>query len=950
VEPEKTMREAQASAEIGETIFSRGVPAFLVAVFIACLSSVWILQLISDWRRASDEQRDIDPLWSSCGVTRLFPSIEEIGYTLGGGEVPTSLGSLASVRGLNNASALGFVSRFQLVNARVLRSIDAFDSCIDEQSFLADSVVPKVRGVTTGLLSAGNENALLGNDGWLFFKPDVDHLLGRPFLDEAVLRARRLQGNEWTGAVEPDPVKAIVALRDQLGKRGIELIVMPTPVKPALYPDKFSSRYGERAGPLWNPSFNELKQRLDAAGVHLFDATQALSAARKREDTPLYLKTDTHWSPRGVRVVTEALSAFIRDKGLAPGPPADHAYVAQKKEVSTVGDIVRMLKIEERLSPFTEETTVIHQVLTKGGAPWQRDENAEVLLLGDSFTNIYSLAGMGWGEHAGFAEQLSAAMQAPLDVISRNDAGAFATREQLSKELARGRDRLKAKSLVIYQFAARELSFGDWRTGLDLTLKKRDNSKTTAAKRIQVQGTVATIVKSPSPGSVAYKDCYIPVHLTELRADGGAPDVDEAVVFLWGMLDSELTDYNRLEPGNRVTLSVVPFDTVADRVESYRHEELTDTRLLLLQTFWGDERMPGKGLAAVGARANETVESEEAEQRANRTIEDEPKNTRAFLDELQKIYDAAKRAGRQVIQGGDGWLFLPSEIRHLLVGTFWGPSAETVSRAVKPEHRDPLPAILDFKKQLDRAGVDLLVVPVPAKAMIYPDKLAPSVHVTAESGVPRLDFYHRRFIEVLRAKGVDLLDLTDLFLKERTRGALYCLQDSHWSGRAVMLAAQAIAKRFGKFKAEGSRSHHRFAIEEKDVQLTGDLLVKLGRTDVPKEIHRLYFVKDDKGDPVAPSRESPVLLLGDSHTLVFHAGGDMHAKGAGLLEHLTAALGSAVDLIGVRGSGATPSRVSLMRRGDNLQGKKIVIWVFSARELTESRTGWAKIPVVRSAD
>jgi alginate O-acetyltransferase complex protein AlgJ len=102
-------------------------------------------------------------------------------------------------------------------------------------------------------------------------------------------------------------------------------------------------------------------------------------------------------------------------------------------------------------------------------------------------------------------------------------------------------------------------------------------------------------------------------------------------------------------------------------------------------------------------------------------------------------------------------------------------------------------------------------------------------------------------------------------------------------------------------------------------------------------------------EPIQPWRESPVLLLGDSHGLVFHGGGDMHARGAGLADHLAKELGFPVDLVAVRGSGATPARISLMRRRDNLAGKRVVIWCLSAREFTESVQGWRPLPVIRGA-
>jgi alginate O-acetyltransferase complex protein AlgJ len=96
-------------------------------------------------------------------------------------------------------------------------------------------------------------------------------------------------------------------------------------------------------------------------------------------------------------------------------------------------------------------------------------------------------------------------------------------------------------------------------------------------------------------------------------------------------------------------------------------------------------------------------------------------------------------------------------------------------------------------------------------------------------------------------------------------------------------------------------------------------------------------------NPALEDRASPIVLLGDSHTLVFHSGQELHGTGAGLADQLAAELGLAVDVVGVRGSGATPARVNLLRRAKAdpayLAGKKVVIWCFAAREFTEG-SGW----------
>src|SRR6188474_3111942 len=92
-------------------------------------------------------------------------------------------------------------------------------------------------------------------------------------------------------------------------------------------------------------------------------------------------------------------------------------------------------------------------------------------------------------------------------------------------------------------------------------------------------------------------------------------------------------------------------------------------------------------------------------------------------DALKKVA-AEKSTQTPVVTGAGGWLYLPAELSHIAAGKFWGPDAAKVSKAPKPENADPLPAILDFKSQLDKAGIELILVPVPAKTFVYPEPLS----------------------------------------------------------------------------------------------------------------------------------------------------------------------------------------------------------------------------------
>src|SRR5947207_5832166 len=135
-----------------------------------------------------------------------------------------------------------------------------------------------------------------------------------------------------------------------------------------------------------------------------------------------------------------------------------------------------------------------------------------------------------------------------------------------------------------------------------------------------------------------------------------------------------------------------------------------------------------------------------------------------FVDELAAKLRSAESNGAAVIPGADGWFFLSSDIRFLSVGQFWGADAAKVSRAHKSESADPIPAIVDFHDQLKRRGIDLLLMPVPPKAAIYPEKILPDVDLHRETGAPFL----ARFYKELRKREIDV-DLPPVFLQNRPR-------------------------------------------------------------------------------------------------------------------------------------------------------------------------------------
>jgi alginate O-acetyltransferase complex protein AlgJ len=330
-------------------------------------------------------------------------------------------------------------------------------------------------------------------------------------------------------------------------------------------------------------------RRLEEAKIRLFDPAAVLRREKAAHpDRPLYLRTDTHWTPAAMERVAGELAGFARQAVALP--PALNRYAAAGITVTNLGDVAVMLKQPAEWKIYEPEMAEVRQISDAGNL-WRPDPKAEVLFLGDSFANIYSLEPMGWGESAGFVEHLSLALGLPVDAICRNDAGSYATREMLAKELNRGNDRLAGKKLVIWEFAARELACGDWKLlPLSLGVKKEAGYYTPPpGKTLTIRGIVRAASPPPRPGSVPYKDHIIMLHLAELESDEDpAATGQKTVVFVWSMRNNVLTPAARHRPGDTVRLRVCRWADVTAKYGAINRSELDDEELALAEPLWAE--------------------------------------------------------------------------------------------------------------------------------------------------------------------------------------------------------------------------------------------------------------------------------------------------------------------------------------------------------------------------
>ncbi len=346
-----------------------------------------------------------------------------------------------------------------------------------------------------------------------------------------------------------------------------------------VHPEQFDGHTDVDQPPMHNRSYLELVQTLEDNGVTVFDPLPILLHRHRQTGEDQFLSTDTHWRPEAMEAVARALAAELVNRRHIDADTPIPGRTRTTMQVTGRGDLETMMKLGSGPTVFQPQTVTLNQVLmTDGRSHWQPDPTARVLLLGDSYTNIYSFEPMGWGQSAGFAEQLSWHLGQPVDRISRNADGAHATRRQL----ASNPNRLDGKTIVVWQLAVREFSSGDW-PPIRLERSNRDTDSTRSRDVVDFRGTVLATSGVPTPGTVPYRDAVLSLHVTDGKGS-------QRIIFCMGMKDNQLVPAARLRPGDVLTARLIPWTTVEKTYGRFVRIELDDPefRLVDLPTFWGD--------------------------------------------------------------------------------------------------------------------------------------------------------------------------------------------------------------------------------------------------------------------------------------------------------------------------------------------------------------------------
>jgi alginate O-acetyltransferase complex protein AlgJ len=270
-----------------------------------------------------------------------------------------------------------------------------------------------------------------------------------------------------------------------------------------------------------------------------------------------------------------------------------------------VGDLVDMLGMRREQQIYTPRSVTIHEVLDSSGNPWESDPGAEILLLGDSYVNIYSQKDMGWGKAAGFAEHLSYELGRPLDVIAQNGSGVLGVRTELARTAET--DRFQPKKVLVYEFAERDLLGHNWEViplpapapaavsappppaaapapASHATAPVKDTHERPPAEPKTEPAPVTDLVLTghilktsnvPAPGTAPYVDCLTFVMIQVDKVEAGTYDSPEILAVFWGMKNNVWFPAARYSTGDRLRIRVIPLKRADSSIRTIQRADDT---------------------------------------------------------------------------------------------------------------------------------------------------------------------------------------------------------------------------------------------------------------------------------------------------------------------------------------------------------------------------------------
>ena len=156
--------------------------------------------------------------------------------------------ALALFRPLGDAAASAYAGQQRKAWASMRlflapQRLHSYEEDLERASLARRFFQPIVQARLSAWGGYGNDRCVIGRQGWLFYQPDVEYLIGPDLLDEGQLQLRRKRLTGDVAEPQPDPRPAIFQLHQDCRNAGVHLVLVPVPDKAALQPAQLTRRF-----------------------------------------------------------------------------------------------------------------------------------------------------------------------------------------------------------------------------------------------------------------------------------------------------------------------------------------------------------------------------------------------------------------------------------------------------------------------------------------------------------------------------------------------------------------------------------------------------------------------------------------------------------------------------------------------------------------------------------
>lgn len=233
-----------------------------------------------------------------------------------------------------------------------------------------------------------------------------------------------------------------------------------------------------------------------------------------------------------------------------------------------------------------------------------------------------------------------------------------------------------------------------------------------------------------------------------------------------------------------------------------------------------------------------------------------------------------------------------------------------------------LSGIKDFSALLASRGVRLVVVPVPDKIEVYPEKIC-------GFQVENVICQRKTLIKNLVRGGVEVIDLLPSFRAGKKTNELFPPDETHWTQAAVDSAARIIGGCIRKYVSTAEFPARTYHLKPTTIP---DFIGDLAAIVLPDSLKVLrpypctsVMVSDTQ--PYRDTVDSPVLIIGDSFAFC------REHYSAHIGAHIAAVIGYPVTVF-ARIGGSTDGPQMLRHKSRRfVEKRKVVVWIFASRLL-----------------